>query len=186
MRRSNHLHAIIIVFALLVAACGGDDTTETTAPADPTVATTLAPTGETTTSEPADSPVPTLAGTSWKVTDYGMEDGALTNVLSGTEVTIVFGQDGSVSGSTGCNEYTGSYEVQGPYDEFEDGVRDDNDGQAIQISSISATERACEGGFVMEQEADHIRNLLGAQKWFIARGGLILRGDGAYIEAVPG
>jgi heat shock protein HslJ len=185
MTRSHQIRAVLVVSALLLAACGSDDTTETTAASDPVATTTGSPTTETTTAEPADTPVPTLAGTSWTVTFYNMNTGAMTNVVGDTKVTMVFGDDGTISGSTGCNEYSGTYEVAGPYDEFEEGVRDENDGQAIQIGSITVTERGCEGAFVMEQEAELLQNLRGVETWFLARDGMILRGDGAFIEAVP-
>jgi heat shock protein HslJ len=185
MTRLHRIPSVLVALAMLLAACGSDGTTETTSASDPAATTTGAPTIETTTAAPADTPVPTLARTSWTVTFYNMETGAMTNVVEGTEVTMVFGDDGTISGSTGCNEYSGTYAVEGPYDEFEEGVRDENDGQAIQISSITATERGCEGAFVMDQEAEFLQNLRGVETWFLARDGVILRGDGAFIEAIP-
>lgn len=107
----------------------------------------------------------------------------MTNVLSSAEAKIEFAADGTVTGSTGCNEFSGTWHVAGPYDEFEDGVRDENDGQTIRFTSLSATERACEGSFLMEQDVDVVNNLRNAEKWFVARGKLALRGESAYIEA---
>jgi heat shock protein HslJ len=80
----------------------------------------------------------TLAGTYWVAT--GINDGreAVVSVLEGTEVTAVFDQDGEVSGSTGCNSYTGPF---------------DTDGDALSIGPLAATEVFCEDPEgVMEQE----------------------------------
>ena len=55
----------------------------------------------------------TLPGTSWTVTTVG----GTTTILD-AEPTIVFGTDGSISGSSGCNTYSGT---------FGDGRRQDHD-----------------------------------------------------------
>lgn len=176
------------VFVFLAAACGGSDSDTGVA-----VATTATPSdAPAATTAPATTPAlvgvaaPDLAGTSWSVTKYTMAEGSLTGVLDGTEVTIIFGNDGTISGFTGCNDYTGTFEVEGPYDPFEEGIRDANDGQIINIGSISVTERACDSpGFVMEQEGEHLVNLVGVERWFMARGNLTMRGEETFIEAVP-
>ncbi len=179
---------VAIAFAVFITACGGSDsevagTVATTAPPADAPVVTAAPA---TTAPSAGVEAPELAGTSWSVTNYTMESGNLTNVLGGTEVTIVFGSDGTVSGFTGCNDYTATYQVEGPYDGFEEGVRDPNDGQTISIGSITVTEKACDSpGFVMEQEGEHLANLAGAARWFISRGNLILRSEDTVIEAAP-
>lgn len=49
-----------------------------------------------------------LAGTTWMLTELG--DEALPE---GVTVTAVFGEDGSLSGSAGCNNYNTSYEADG-------------------------------------------------------------------------
>ena len=177
---------------LLIAACGGSGSDDPGAPDTPATPTTAAPTAPAPTAAPpttATAPgvdAPVLAGTSWAVTTYTMTGGAFTGVLDGTEVTINFGTDGTLSGFTGCNNYTATFAVEGPYDEFEDGVRDENDGQAITIGPIEVTEIACESpGFIMEQEAEHLANLEGAERWFISRGNLVLRGENTLIEAAP-
>lgn len=53
-----------------------------------------------------------LAGTDWRLVSLGPAGGEST-VINGTTVTIKFGEDGRVGGSTGCNSYGGSYEVRG-------------------------------------------------------------------------
>jgi hypothetical protein len=49
-----------------------------------------------------------LAGRCWLVESIGG-----TTMISGTDVTLEFGHDGRVYGSTGVNQYTASYAVAG-------------------------------------------------------------------------
>jgi heat shock protein HslJ len=54
---------------------------------------------------------PTLSGTSWKLTYYG-EVEAQTPAADGIDTQIDFGSDGKVSGTVGCNRFSGSYTQQ--------------------------------------------------------------------------
>jgi heat shock protein HslJ len=56
-------------------------------------------------------PVP-LVGTVWLFTGYSDGQGSAVSALADTQVTALFGEDGTVSGSAGCNSYTGSYQVE--------------------------------------------------------------------------
>ncbi len=175
----------IVVIALALAACGGGDTaddTTTTAPVATTATTTDSGAG---TSQPG-AVVPELIGTNWRVVTYSIP-GSMTNPWPGTELTLRFGDDGTVSGSTGCNEYSATFEVEGPYDEFIEGQRDENDGQAIRFGALTITERACAESTYMEQEAEFVDVLEKVGQWFIARGNLTLReSDGSFLtEAEP-
>jgi heat shock protein HslJ len=167
---------------MLLAACGGGDDD------DPAVTTTTTTTAAatTTTNDDGGSAAPELAGTSWNVTDYAL-DGSITNVWPDTEVTVAFATDGTVSGSTGCNEYAGPYVTEGPYDPFEEGVRDDADGQTIDFGPLVVTERACTPQHVMDQEGEYLALLDETGRWLIGRGNLLLRGDdGSFlVEAEP-
>ena len=76
-----------------------------------------------------------LAGTSWVLST--LADAA---ALAGSEVTASFAE-GQVSGSAGCNSYTGTYEA---------------DGDEITIGeNIAVTARACETP-LMEQESAYL------------------------------
>lgn len=82
-----------------------------------------------------------LANTKWNVTDYSnpANPTGMTTVLLGPAVTMDFAATGTLSGSGGCNTYSGTYKV---------------DGQSLTISPLQSTMMACatpEG--VMEQEA---------------------------------
>ncbi|MFV0644714.1 MAG: META domain-containing protein [Sphingomonadaceae bacterium] len=64
-----------------------------------------------------------LVGDPWRV-EYINGAGVIDN----SNTTLQFAQGGRLSGSTGCNNYTGTYKV---------------DGNALEISPLAVTERAC-------------------------------------------
>jgi heat shock protein HslJ len=73
---------------------------------------------------------------SWEATGI-LQPGALASPLVGTEVTATFGDDGSLSGSAGCNTYNAAYTT---------------DGSSIEIDAPSSTKMACaEPEGVMDQ-----------------------------------
>ena len=77
----------------------------------------------------------------WQVTGFLRGD-AVTSPLVGTELTARFGDDGALTGSAGCNRYTGSYT---------------SDKGAIEITAPASTRKACaEPAGVMEQEAAYL------------------------------
>jgi heat shock protein HslJ len=54
-----------------------------------------------------------LVGTDWEVLWYNNGTGGYTSVLLGTEITALFGEDGSLTGTAGCNSYSTSFELGG-------------------------------------------------------------------------
>ena len=76
----------------------------------------------------------------WTVTGILDADAnAISSPIAGTEITATFAEDGSLTGSAGCNNYTTSYEA----DEGE-----------IAIEPVAATKKLCpEPEGVMDQEA---------------------------------
>ncbi len=79
-----------------------------------------------------------LAGSEWDVVQYNNGRMAVVSVLNGTELTALFGDNGELSGSAGCNQYIGSYTI---------------DGNTIQIGQLGSTMRLCpEPQGIMEQE----------------------------------
>ena len=54
-----------------------------------------------------------LEGSSWTVLSYNNGKGGVTSVILDSEITADFGEDGSVSGTDGCNNYSRSYETDG-------------------------------------------------------------------------
>lgn len=184
--RPGRAGALIVAAVLVVAACGGVETSPTTVTPPPNTTTALG--SGTGTTAPAGSVEAVLAGTRWDVTRYDPGTGTMVNLRPGTAITMRFGDDGSVSGSGGCNAYQGNVEVKGLYDEPVKGVRDASDGQAIRIGPFITTKMACASPTgIMEQETEYLDDLQRAGRWFIAQGNLILHTDdgSSLIEAEP-
>jgi heat shock protein HslJ len=124
-----------------------------------------------------------LEGTAWILADIVQQRGeegegaplALpSGLVPGTELTAAF-EDGQVSGSAGCNSYSGPYTL---------------DGSALAMGSLGATERWCdEPQGVMEQEQRYLERLRqasqyqinGRQLWLDTGGGSSL----VYFAPVP-
>ena len=108
----------------------------------------------------------TPAGMEWVATAINNGKGALASVLADTEVTAVFGEDGNLSGSAGCNTYNASYTAK-------DGT--------IQIGPAATTRMMCaEPAGVMEQEAAYLAALSQAVTYELSGKTLTLRdADGA-------
>lgn len=99
------------------------------------------------------SPTPTIKGTSWLVTSiHG------TPVLAGAQPTVDFGGDLTVSGSTGCNRFTGSYTTSG---------------STLAVGPVAMTMMACTEVGVMEQETAFSQALSAASSF---------RGDSEQLE----
>ena len=76
---------------------------------------------------------------------YNNGNQAVVGIIDGTTITAVFGEDGSLTGSAGCNNYTTSYTV---------------DGDAITIGPAASTRKMCvEPEGVMEQEMAYLTAL---------------------------
>jgi len=107
-----------------------------------------------------------LAGTSWQVIGYNNGKEAVVSIIAGTEMDIQFGDDGTVSGKSGCNTYSGSYTVNG---------------NQIQIGPLASTMMACgDPAGIMEQEQQYLAALQTAATYQIEGNVLELRtSDGA-------
>lgn len=57
----------------------------------------------------------TLVGPTWRLERIRPEDEELGPALASPEATLRFGADGTVHINGGCNEYAGTYRVDGPY-----------------------------------------------------------------------
>jgi heat shock protein HslJ len=86
-----------------------------------------------------------LEGTVWEVTAVNNGKQAVVSVALGTTLSAAFTEGGRMSGSAGCNRFTGTYSVQGA---------------KISIGKLAATRRMCvEPAGIMEQEAQFLRAL---------------------------
>ena len=100
---------------------------------------------------------PDLAGTSWVVIGYNTGSQSVRTVVVGTEITMEFSEDGSMSGSSGCNTFFGDYETSGEYSVV--------GGQSLAIEGLAATEMAClEPEGTMEQESQFLAALANSQR----------------------
>jgi heat shock protein HslJ len=88
-----------------------------------------------------------LTGVTWALESLNGELPA-TN----SEITAIFGVDGSLYGSAGCNSYNTSYQVGG---------------ETITISPIATTRMSCPQPGVMEQEAAYLLTLESAKEFSI-------------------
>jgi heat shock protein HslJ len=102
-----------------------------------------------------------LAGSSWLAIGYNNGKQAVVSVSAGSELTAIFGKDGNLTGSAGCNEYNGPYKV---------------DGAKITIGPLASTRKSCndpEG--VMEQETQYLTALQSAATYQIEGNRMELR-----------
>ena len=93
--KKSLLVILISTLLLATAAAAGCTSSVTPSPNATTTSTT--------------SPALQLEGTTWKLTSLATETG-MNNTLPNTTITAKF-DDGNVTGSSGCNRYFGSYQL---------------------------------------------------------------------------
>jgi len=102
-----------------------------------------------------------LMGSNWEVTAYNNGKQAVVGVLEGTTLTASFGKDGNLTGNSGCNEFNGSYKVNG---------------DQITIGTLASTMKMCsDPAGVMDQEAQYQAALQSAASYQIEGNVLQLR-----------
>jgi len=106
-----------------------------------------------------------LAGTPWALAWYDNVKGGLVSNIAGTEITALFGGDGKLAGSAGCNNYTTAYKL---------------DGDKITVDLPASTRMACaEPQGIMEQESAYLAALATAATYQIEGDELrLLNADG--------
>jgi heat shock protein HslJ len=102
-----------------------------------------------------------LTGPEWRLLSLG-PTGSEVGVIAGTKVTLTFGEDGRASGSTGCNSYSGTYQVRG-----------DN----ISFSRLVSTRRACLDQNANHQEQRFLSTLEAANRFRLANNRLTILSD---------
>jgi heat shock protein HslJ len=86
-----------------------------------------------------------LRGTTWKLGGY-FNGSAMVPILACTEITVLFGADGRITGSAGCNTYYAAYSVAS--------------NGALAVGPIAVTEKQCaEPHGIMQQEAAYLTTL---------------------------
>jgi putative lipoprotein len=107
-----------------------------------------------------------IKGTAWTVSTIAGQQ-----TVPGAQPTISFGSDGAISGSTGCNQYSGTYTV---------------DGDKLTVSQLATTRKACADPAVNAQEAAVTAALTGATSWSIGSDSNLTIKGAAEILAKPG
>ncbi|NTV00779.1 MAG: META domain-containing protein, partial [Methanoregulaceae archaeon] len=54
-----------------------------------------------------------LTGTTWYLTSFVDAKGTIWSPVAGAPISLLFSNDGKLSGNGGCNQYTGSYTMSG-------------------------------------------------------------------------
>ncbi len=106
-----------------------------------------------------------LAGTSWGVTGVNRNGGVETSALT-EQLTAVFGADGALSGNGGCNNFNGTYAV---------------DGSSITITDVSSTMMGCEQD-VLDLEQAYLAALERATTATVSGDTLELRDDSGALQ----
>ena len=111
-----------------------------------------------------------LENTHWQLTGYNNGKEAVVGVLDGSNVTAIFGADGKLAGSGGCNNYTADYQV---------------DGSSLHIGAAASTRKlSAEPQGVMEQEAAYLKALESAATYQIQGDKLEIRdANGALLAS---
>jgi heat shock protein HslJ len=127
------------------------------------------PDGQVLLSFTAREPTP-LIGTTWQAISYNNGKGGAVSVILGTEITAIFGQDGNLTGSAGCNNYTATYETEGT---------------SISVGPAASTRMFCaEPEGIMDQEAQYLAALETAATYRPEGDRLELRtADGALVAS---
>ncbi len=98
-----------------------------------------------------------LAGTSWNLIAYNNGTGGFQSTVIDVAVTAAFAEDGTLSGSSGCNNYSASWET---------------DNGSIEISTGVSTMMACADEQVMTQETRYLELLALADTYRVDAGTL--------------
>jgi len=107
-----------------------------------------------------------LTGTSWEVLAFNNGKQAVVSVLTGTELTAVFGRGGQLTGFAGCNDYKATFRAVPP---------------RLSIGPVAATRKHCEEpAGVGEQEMQYLAALETAATYRVEGSQLEIRtADGA-------
>jgi heat shock protein HslJ len=110
----------------------------------------------------------TLTGTRWVATGVNNGAGGVVSVVAGTTVTAMFGTDGKVAGSGGCNTYNGPFT---------------SDATAIKIGPLASTKKLCATPTgVDDQESQFLAAMQKATKYSISGTKLELRDDSGALQ----
>jgi len=110
MKKIFVLVSVVLMLTILLTGCTSQSQTPgSPTTAGPTEVLTAVPT--TTTVSPVTSSFPT--GVTWRLFSFSDGKGGMANVIGDQPVTALFRADGTVTGSSGCNQYTAGYTTIG-------------------------------------------------------------------------
>ena len=117
--------------------------------------------------------VGTLTGVTWHATSF--DDGRDRSVAGavsprvGTQITALFGSDGTLSGNATCNQYRGTYTTRQ---------------SAMSVGALATTHLACPDAAHQNQESAYLQALQGAASFQVQGGHLELRDGSGSIAVV--
>jgi len=116
---------------------------------------------------------PTLVvnGTIWDVQSYNNGRGGVTTLIADTSMSVNFAEDGTISGSSGCNAFAGTYTV---------------DGSSITVGELGTTQLICPTDVITQEQA-FLTALQASTQYQLAADRMTTRNDDGAIqvELVP-
>lgn len=102
-----------------------------------------------------------LGGTSWRVTSYNNGREGIASVIADTEILVYFENDGTLYGSSGCNDFTTAFSING---------------DRLTVRPAAVTRKICgEHDDIMRQETEFLNALESTATWSRSAGSLVLR-----------
>jgi heat shock protein HslJ len=157
MRALRVTAALAIVSALALAACGDDSgsSSASTAAAGSTAASSATTAAAATPAQASAG----LAGTSWILSSYNTRTGSSVDAVKAATASLAFTED-KVSGSTGCNDFSGTYT---------------SDEEALTITLGPMTQKACTDPALTAQETAVVAQLANVATYTADAQGLTLK-----------
>ncbi|MEQ8841725.1 MAG: META domain-containing protein [Acidimicrobiales bacterium] len=166
----NRVALVLVALSLTAAACGGsgDGNADRYGPAGTTA--------EETANSDADSPTATTATNNGELSgsdavlidrftpiEFADADGTLEPVIAGREPWFEFFPDGTMTGNDGCNDYTATFSISGPYEGF--GQPGANSGQIFASGGFTpTTDESCPDD-VVARASELVAAIDGATRW---------------------
>jgi heat shock protein HslJ len=111
-----------------------------------------------------------LADTSWEVISYNNGRGGVVSVIIDTRISARFGADNQVTGSAGCNDYSGTYQIGG---------------SSLSFGPLGSSMRACgEPEGIMQQESEYLAALQSASTFELDGNRLTIRDGSGSTAAI--
>jgi heat shock protein HslJ len=113
-------------------------------------------------------PPPQLVGPEWQLSAYNNGRNAVQSVAIGSQPTATFGSDGTISGSGGCNNFSGTYQ---------------STGSTLSIGPLASTQKACDQP-IMDQETAYLAALERTATYRFEDGRLVLVDSSGATQAI--